>query len=127
MICKKFESSAVPSSRRHAWTPLQYFAGPKSLTQSLTVGRRTPSHTPAPTPPERVAGYLAVSARVTNGRDRRLLLEPVLPVQSGFPCPQNFRPQNHGVVSRGTYDQIERKAIPKNWIVFNDFCRGAPV
>src|SRR5215831_17297003 len=33
MICKKFESSAVPSSRRHAWTPRQCFAVPKSLTK----------------------------------------------------------------------------------------------
>ena len=132
MICKKFESSGVPSSRRHAWTPRHYFAVPKSLTQFLTVGsvafEGAGAHriTPRVDTSERVTGYLAVSARVANGREPRSLLEPLLPVLSGFLCPQNFRPQNHGAVFRGACDQIERKAIPKNFRVFNEFCPAAP-
>jgi hypothetical protein len=47
-----------------------------------------------------------------------------LPGWSGFPCPQNYRPQNHGAVSAGC-DQIERKAMPKICRVFNEFCPGS--
>jgi hypothetical protein len=94
-------------------------AFPKSLTQFLTVGsvafEAAGAHrvTPRVDTSERVTGYLAVSARVANSREPRSLLEPLLPVRSGFLCPQNFRPQNHGAVSRGACDQIERKAILK--------------
>src|SRR5260370_37891004 len=38
MICKKFESSGIPCSCRHAWMPPHHFAVPKSSTQPLTVG-----------------------------------------------------------------------------------------
>jgi len=46
----------------------------------------TPSHPPAPTPPGRVAGYLVVSARVANGRERRFRPSRRLDGQ-GSPCP----------------------------------------
>ena len=68
-VCDFLESPCVPSGRRHAWTPRYYFALPKSLTQSLIVGsvafEEAGAHrvTPAPTPPESVTGYLAVSPR----------------------------------------------------------------
>src|SRR6516162_9420069 len=68
-VCDFLESPCVPSGRRHAWTPRYYFAVPKSLTQSLIVGsvafEEAGAHRviPAPTPPECVTGYLAVSAR----------------------------------------------------------------
>ena len=60
---------------------------------------------------------------MANGRERRFPSEP-LPGWSGFPCPQNFRPQDHGAVSRDACDQIERKAMPKICRVFNEFCPG---
>jgi len=58
-------------------------------------------------------GYLAVSARVANGRETRPRLARFLHVQSGFPSPRNFRPQNHGAVFRAACNQIELKAIPQ--------------
>jgi len=54
---------------------------------------------------------------------RRFPSEP-LPGWSGFPCPQNFRPQNHGAVSRDACDRIERKAMQKICRVFNELCPG---
>ena len=99
-------------------TPHHDFAVPKSLTRSLIVGsvafeeagkrRVTPRADRA-----RARHGLAVSARVANGRETRPRLARFLPVQSGFPSPQNFRPQNHGAVFRAACNQIERKAIPK--------------
>jgi hypothetical protein len=44
---------------------------------------------------------------LANGRETRPLLATLLPVQSGSPSPQNFRPQNHGAVFRAACDQIE--------------------
>jgi hypothetical protein len=52
--------------------------------------------------------------------------EPLLE-WSRFPCPQNFKPQNHGAVSGDACDQIERKAMPKICRVFNEFCPRAPI
>jgi len=88
MICKKFESSGVPSSCRRAWTPRHDFAVPKSLAQFLTIGSVAFEEACAQrvTPPRRPArdASRANWARVASGRQPRSLLEPVVPVSVSF-------------------------------------------
>ena len=72
-----------------------------------------------PTPPERVAGYLVLSALVAMRFPVRAAAWMVR-----VPVSTKFQPQNHGAVSRDACDQIERKAMPKICRVFNEFCPG---
>jgi hypothetical protein len=90
------------------WTPHHDFAVPNAF-EGADAHRVTRPRRPRPNV-SRANWRCRLAWQAVESR--RFPSEP-LPGWSGFPCPQNFRPQNHGAVSGDACDQIERKARPK--------------